>query len=480
MLYGIAGVILTGFLLCYGLSRKEKVAEDTERLLIPFYRMGLYLYKKVCIWKLPVMHSKTTKQTLKQMYPGEDLEQLCLNYYVRKLAISFALVLAGTLFALLADWKSTLDKNLYSGSVVKRGEYTEGNRELELGVEVAETEAEFKILVRNRILAQDEIEELYQVFWKELPERIRGENPSLQKVSANLELEETYGDYPFELEWKSDRPEIVSTTGTVVTQEKPQSVELEVSMSYGEWSRREVIPLLVLPATLSTEQQIHRDLQLLLETSEEESRREEIWLLPTTWEGEELEWKEKYQNYGMHLWLLIMGTSVLIFFLADNDLREKLERRKESMKQEYPELLHKLVLYLGAGMTVRGAFGRVTEEYGVKSRQNKRAVPIYQEMKCTCRELRAGVSEGAAYEHFGKRTGVQHYIRLSTLLQQNLKKGNSALLERLREEAEKAMAERIQQGRRLGEEAGAKMLLPMMMMLAIVMIMIMLPAFSTI
>ena len=37
---------------------------------------------------------------------------------------------------------------------------------------------------------------------------------------------------------------------------------------------------------------------------------------------------------------------------------------------------------------------------------------------------------------------------------------------------------RIQSGKRLGEEAGTKLLIPMVMMLAIVMLIIMVPAFS--
>ena len=99
-------------------------------------------------------------------------------------------------------------------------------------------------------------------------------------------------------------------------------------------------------------------------------------------------------------------------------------------------------------------------------------------MVYTCRELRSGISEGLSYEHFGKRTGLQEYIRLSALLTQNLKRGNSMLLERLREEADKSAEERLQQSKKLGEEAGTKLLVPMVLMLAVVMAIIMVPAFS--
>ena len=53
-------------------------------------------------------------------------------------------------------------------------------------------------------------------------------------------------------------------------------------------------------------------------------------------------------------------------------------------------------------------------------------------------------------------------------------------MERLNEEADRVFAERKNAARRLGEEAGTKMLLPMMMMLIIVMGIVMAPAFLSI
>ena len=129
-------------------------------------------------------------------------------------------------------------------------------------------------------------------------------------------------------------------------------------------------------------------------------------------------------------------------------------------------------------MTVRGAFQKIASDFERKREGMAGRHPAYEEMLYTCRELKSGVSEGAAYEHFGRRAGRQEYIRLSTLLMQNLKRGNSTLLERLREEADKAGEERLMQSRRLGEEAGTRLLVPMVLMLAVVMVMIMAPAFS--
>ena len=142
------------------------------------------------------------------------------------------------------------------------------------------------------------------------------------------------------------------------------------------------------------------------------------------------------------------------------------------------DLIQKLLLYLGAGLTVRSTFERMAREYQRKMRQGGERLPVYEEVLRTCRELHTGVPENVAYEHFGSRCGTQEYIRLGAQLSRNLKKGSGMLGDRLREECEAAVRERFHRSRQLGEEASTKLLLPMMLMLGIVMIVIMIPAFG--
>lgn len=80
-------------------------------------------------------------------------------------------------------------------------------------------------------------------------------------------------------------------------------------------------------------------------------------------------------------------------------------------------------------------------------------------------------------EKFGSRCGLRSYTRLCSLLVQNLRKGNAELLARLQEEADAAMELRKDTARKLGEEAGTKLLVPMIMMLIVVMMMITIPAY---
>ena len=100
-------------------------------------------------------------------------------------------------------------------------------------------------------------------------------------------------------------------------------------------------------------------------------------------------------------------------------------------------------------------------------------------MRHTCHEMDSGVTEAEGYENFGRRCDLQIYIRLGALLSQNLRKGTKGLSELLKLESIQAFEERKARAKRLGEEAGTKLLLPMFLMLAVVLIIVIVPAFLT-
>lgn len=471
------GVLLFGILGFF--SRKETVDLKVSALLRPFYRMALHIYKCICIHKFPLLVSRQVETDLEKLHPGENRKQLCTDYYVGKLAKSIIICAAGIFLGLLVSVQSKQNRILDDTGTVYRGTYEEGEKEIEVECLTPGGKQEFALSVGARVFKEEEINELYAAFSAALAERILGRNDSLQQVCEDLYLREAYEGYPFCVEWKSSASDVIRSDGTFCGVAQEQEVQLRATITYEAWEWEENLSIWVVPRVLSQEEQQYREMEAMLLESERESRSEETWKLPDNWQGKNLIWKQKSEDKGAFLLAGAMLAAVLIFLLADKDLHDDVEKRRQKMKKDYPDVVHKLVLYLGAGMTIRGAFQKMAEEYGQLKKEGKPKSPVYEELLHTCRELKAGVSEGTAYEHFGKRTGLQEYIRLSTLLTQNLKKGNSTLLQRLREEAGKASLERIQYGRRLGEEAMTKLLLPMVMMLLVVMLIIMIPAFSS-
>ena len=256
-----------------------------------------------------------------------------------------------------------------------------------------------------------------------------------------------------------------------------KNVELTAVVSYYEWEWRHTLQVVVSPKPLTEAEQIQTELEQMIAEKEVNARREQRFQLPLDWNGKEIRWKEKKNDNCALVVALTIVTAIAIFFLKDRDLHAQVDKRQQQLKKVYPMLVNKLVLYLGAGMTIHGAFHRIAEGGLKKAGSNEL---LYEEMWYTCRELQTGIAENQAYERFGVRCGLQEYIRFGALLSQNLKKGSDKLLVRLREEADGTMREQIDCSRKIGEEASTKLLLPMIMMLIVVMIMIMVPAFGTI
>ena len=255
-------------------------------------------------------------------------------------------------------------------------------------------------------------------------------------------------------------------------------MRISFRLSYGEWERSGELSVVLRPPVPAQEELLRMELEEELARSQSGSLGQDEWKLPGQWRGESIRWKQMVEDNSVILWAVAVVTAVAVFLFLDRDLHERLEKRKKILRREYPEIVHKLVLFVGAGLTIRGALQKIAGDYEAGRMEGGRVSPAYEELLYTCRELRSGISEGLAYEHFGKRAGLQEYIRLSALLAQNLKRGNSTLLERLREEAEKSGQERLQESKKMGEEAGTKLLVPMVLMLAVVMAVIMIPAFS--
>lgn len=309
---------------------------------------------------------------------------------------------------------------------------------------------------------------------------ILGENADYEHVITPLNLLDSYDGYPFEVSWESEDSKVLDSGGKIGTLLQDREILLHYTLRYGQYEYKEEIPLVLRPPDRTKEEQRALELAHYLEQEEESSRGQDSLVLPEEWQGSEIAWSVEGKDYSTVLWCMTPILAVLLFFLKDQDIQKDLENRTDRLRQEYPELVHKLVLYIGAGMSVRGAFAKIAGEYEKRRGTSSEESFCGEELVLLCRQLRAGTMEDIAIDSFGRRVGVREYIRLSTLLVQNRKRGNQELLSRLLEEADTSLEEQLLNVRKSGEEAGTKLLIPMVCMLGIVMVIIMVPAFGTI
>lgn len=226
---------------------------------------------------------------------------------------------------------------------------------------------------------------------------------------------------------------------------------------------------------LTEEEEEERTLREAVALYNEEKNDPDYYYLPAEWDGKHLEWKRPKEHSGTLLASLSLFAGFVLLLKHLQEEQNAKRKRAEQLLMDYPGLVMKFTLLVQAGMTVRRAFGKMALDYRKKS--NKQERYAYEEILTTCREMDSGVSEAEAYRRFGERCGQIKYKTFSVLLIQNLQKGSKRMAELLEKESMEAWDERKRKARVMGETAATKLLFPMMMMLAVVMAIIMIPAF---
>ena len=376
------------------------------------------------------------------------------------------MVAAGCLISLLLMIQDGEKEVLRDGMYIYRNEEGKGEQTVWLSAESEDGKlAETELRIQENRYSEAELSVLYEKLLKELPEIVLGDNASWDRVSEDLYLPERMSAYPFTLTWSSDNPQILSESGTLLRQSSV-SVRLTLTVSYYSFERVVNFTVTVAEKLPEYEEVVERT----AEQAEEASRGENVITLPEEINGEKVVWKTKRK--GGNLWAAGLGIGAALFYWFGTEWQQKKEREKKIavMEEEYPAIVNKLTLYLGAGLSIGNSWKKIAEKgYGKN--------PVYEEMLYASREIEGGVSEAAAFENFGKRVGQKHYVKLTALLTQSLQKGNTQLFNTLRQEVTALSEERSAASRRKGEEASTRLLFPMMLMLAMTMVLIMYPAF---
>lgn len=415
---------------------------------------------------------------LKTLRPEIAADKQIREHYLKLYSMLLMVVFVGNLLC-LAVWISARNSaRLIDGSYLLRNAYGEGEVAVGLTAEIPGIQEEvFDYLVKEREFTKEELEKQYEEAQTLLAAAILGENEKLEDIRKNLKLVSELADYPFEISWESSAYSIVDTDGAVHNEEMTagEIVTLTARFIYEEWSRECQLLVQVNPVIHTPQEAIRSRMEELIKEQEDSTKSAEVMTLPETLGTEPIVWREIITDSSGCFLLLVLIAAGALYWGKGRELDQKLEARRRELLLDYPEIVNKLALYMGAGMTIRNAFFKMGEDY--KKQRERRKKYVYEEILITCHELQGGRSETEAYERFGKRCQVQAYIKLSALLSQNLRKGSNDLLRMFRQEADNAFAERKNLAKKLGEEAGTKLLMPMMIMLCVVMVIIIIPAY---
>ena len=377
-----------------------------------------------------------------------------------------------------------LQEAFISAEDLTRNSYGGGSKveEYVVSVEGELEEEPVSIEIGEQEYSSSEIQKMFQEVMEKLDKAILGQNADRDHVEYDLQLVEAIEDYPVQIQWELDCYDVINAEGEIQedkTEEDGTLVEVRGILSCGNEEAVYVTHVMVYPQKLTGKDKWLAAVKESVEKAESSTREQVTFSLPETIDGKTVKWSKKANLQGYYIILLGFVGCVLLVWKESLDKKEALQKRQAQMLRDYPGMISKFTLLLGTGMTVKAVWNKIVENYEAeKSYNGERAV--YEEMCITSFEMKGGIAEAEAYERFGKRCGLAIYMKFGALLSQNLRKGSKGLTNLLEMEAIQAFENRKSMAKKLGEEASTKLLLPMFGMLAVVMVIVIIPAFLSI
>ena len=374
--------------------------------------------------------------------------------------------------------KIRIERETYGGTQIEK--------QLQMQIDGEEKE-KIEIQVSPRMYGSEEVQSLFRQAMERLDKEILGENESADHVVKSLNLVQELEGYPFRITWEIGRYDVMDMKGNInkeaVMKEDPEGegilVKLTGILRYGSEEAAYSTEVLIF-ADADEKESIRNQVLAVVKTAEEATREEKSFMLPEVVNGKKIRWR--YWNESKVIPVLMLGIAACVLLVAQEKQRkEQLQKeRSEQMLLDYPEIISQFTMLMGAGMTAKNVWKKITADYRRQKEKSGRVRYAYEEMLITSQEMLSGIPEAECYERFARRCELIPYMKMGVLLSQNLRKGVKGTADMLQMEAIQAMEDRKSRARRMGEEAGVKLLFPMLLMLVIVLLIVIVPAFFSI
>lgn len=355
-----------------------------------------------------------------------------------------------------------------------RPEQGTGSQETNLEVRIGEKTYSMELLLQEQKLSEEQVKKKMNQAKARLEEIFLNRNPDLQHIGGNVSMPSEEPETGISLQWYASSWEYLTVDGTVKNESLTEPVQLQIQVvlelqgEAEDWQRT----ITIQPPDESVEEDQLRVLSWKLSELQKDNSRELV--LPKELDGNPLIWYTGKDT----TWLLLGALTILTVCAMKLGEKQEEERtlaeRERQMQLAYPEIVSRMGLYMSAGISTRKAWERIVAGYRQEGRQS--CNEAYEEMCTALYEMQNGVPESTAYERFGAKCRLPSYLKLGTLLSQNLRRGTKNLSELLEEESREAFENRKALAKKMGEECESKLLLPMILMLLTILVMIMYPA----
>jgi len=400
----------------------------------------------------------------------EDVRSECYLFYVKRITNGMLCILFTLFFSMVVEWQQgdSVLKSLMRPQAGKRSSEV-------TAVIVTENETqEITITLNPQKLTEQEVEKILDNAYEQAQKLVLAENETFEHISKKLNFvdEIIVGEVTVQASWASSCREYINYDGTLEGVETPVEGTLYLTLSCEDYEKIASFEITLMPPEKSDKEILAEKIQAYID---DDKRVYEANVdLPNELGGEKLKFLRESNNTELIIMLIGTVIAVLIWFKQKEDLAEQMKKRNEELQRDYSEIVLRIALLQEAGISIYNAWEKLVQSY--EKRGDKKRY-IFSEMKLALRKVRNGMSEITAFIEFGKRCGGTNFARLTGLLEQNIKRGSRGFSEMLYHEASEAMQQQRNSIRKKGEELNSKLLFPMGMLLVLLLIMVLVPAF---
>lgn len=364
---------------------------------------------------------------------------------------------------------------------LKRNGFGQGKKQVMLKMEDGNSSAEISYDVEEQQVDEKEIGLLCANFFQDLKEELCGENPSLEEVSSPLHFADELKGYPFHIQYEVKNLNCIKLDGTLgedAKNLKAGTLETEVTAIavYHDYEKEKSFHIVVIPEMKKTETSPFVEAENELIKIERNTRKQSDFSVPSQVNGIKVtmgDEKEKSRLLIFFTIIIVIGMGVRKY----EELKKTGRENREMVINDFPVIVHLLSLYIDAGLSFARAIHRISEDYKMGFLTgSKTAHYAFDEVVAMDIKMQTGLSQKEACEQWAKDMEEPVYRKLSLLLMQGLSKGSGevgAFMNGMEREVFNAHIDRV---KKRGEEASAKLLFPMVVLMGLVMILVMFPA----
>lgn len=484
---GLYGTVILGIMGMFLLTRnyKKEIRNHIYKGKL-YFLSGLSMYIVDRIQKsFHILNNEDMQNRLQKLEPGKDSKKQVYLFWIHMVSVVILCIYFFMILGLFNSISICLDGNK-PVTILRRPEAGEGQHIYNLEMVNQgnnDTKETISVKIDEYMMSEEEINNLLDKSLDYALTEALGENTGFDNITQKLD----FSNRNFErvsIIYSVNEDGFLNENGEINDEsiyeyyEKNQTDSVMSSFSiFVSYEDKEKVYEQSIEIKIENKENM-LSYRIMKEINKKNSTNKKVIELPDTLDGNTLQFYEKKEKETALFVALGIGVGVLIFFSENKKIKKQLEKRNMQLQMDYSSIVCKLTLLGEAGSTLLLAWDKIITDYeSDKVRYGYRYA--YEEMKIARFRMKNGVPEAEAYAEFGRRCDITSYIKLGCLLEQNIKKGTKGLKHMLDGEVREAFAERKLLAKKRGEEASAKLLVPMMLMLVISMAVVVIPAFMS-